>query len=481
MLSAQAEALRKGSWGGSGELQNCISVSPARFDEQTDRQALGAVSIHFWSVDDRYGPPQLTELSGRDDLVNGDDGASVGSSSVGGLTAANKQEQAKNRLTLCITAVTRVGMVVSLSGSNRHDPELQQHVDNLLMATCNPFALSASDALLAAAIICAERRCIAVVESLQEFGLPDWIHLSSFRGSIIVAAKINFSASLSDTPFVELFHLSCDSRTGGFVAIFPRSAPLLQLLACNSTQASERQALRAATFANSVRRKTVRDSTGRLVRDAFDSLTRSLDVLGRRVGVGGSWDNKDAMSPSLRQRAVQTGCRDVRKTLMSCCGMGCVFGYAALACTIATGMDPDVDMAGGVLHEVSNNNTDTDMLNVCPLSVLMDQHMVEEIKVIHSDEQKKISLIQQELFGITCSVTSDVLELRFFDITTRLSSPVSVPERKTCIPVVVPQQQQQQQDHNGLDEPPVIETQTLVQAVNRLATLISAAFQQQQR
>ena len=75
------------------------------------------------------------------------------------------------------------------------------------------------------------------------------------------------------------------------VVSFPRSASLIQKLACNDATASEVQLLCQAKFSESARQRNVAGKylTERLVRDAFENLIRSIDTLGRRVGVGEDW------------------------------------------------------------------------------------------------------------------------------------------------------------------------------------------------
>ena len=82
------------------------------------------------------------------------------------------------------------------------------------------------------------------------------------------------------------------------------------------------------------------ESTGRIVRDAFDALVRLM--LGRKCGVGGDWN--DAESASLREKLVDQTCYDVRASLMTCSGMAAVFGVVAIALKIAGGVDPVADM-----------------------------------------------------------------------------------------------------------------------------------------
>lgn len=69
ILSAQAQSLRKGMW---GTTSSSIVVTPVQFFE--NRSILGIVSISFWSVDDRYGPPLMGDLQLEDELMGDGDG-----------------------------------------------------------------------------------------------------------------------------------------------------------------------------------------------------------------------------------------------------------------------------------------------------------------------------------------------------------------------------------------------------------------------
>ena len=124
----------------------------------------------------------------------------------------------------------------------------------------DPFQLSMSDTLLAATVLCADRRCRAVVTVLNRKranggGLPPWIRLEAECETISVAAVVSYPTHAT-TPATEeerspaiLFRLACDSRTGRFVPVFPRPASLLRLFACNDPSASDIGALRSAALA----------------------------------------------------------------------------------------------------------------------------------------------------------------------------------------------------------------------------------------
>ena len=140
------------------------------------------MAIHFWDVDDRNGRPaigKLTEMKHNSEFSN--DGTSKSY-----LPSSDKGHS--KRLTLEITAVQRVGLEVSISGGNtvmknlramsqdntctgtHANSHLQRNLQKLLSSIQDPFKLSASDALLSAAVICAENRCHAALNALTRLG-----------------------------------------------------------------------------------------------------------------------------------------------------------------------------------------------------------------------------------------------------------------------------------------------------------------------
>jgi hypothetical protein len=399
MLSSQAEALRRGAWGGFVGIPTAnmttvkdtfgegIAVSPVHFfDDKKDKSfPIAVMAVHFWSCDDRYGSPKVGDLSvplmhdGHEESEREDKVETASSSASLSHSKADHRaddnylpssdRRGEKRLSLCIRAVPMVGLVVSLSGgsdvaasladhTSEQDHHIQRNVGKLLSSIQDPFQLSMSDALLAATVLCAQRRCRSVVDALNRQRtnqLPDWMHLEVECGSISVAARITYpSSSMDDSqsarPYVILFRLACDSRTGRYIPVFPRPASLLRLLACNDVSASDVQALRSAAAANArsgVAGKPTdgsREATGRIVRDAFETLSRSMDTLGRKCGVGGDWNDWDKQSASLREKSVDQSCRDGVVSLMTCCGMAAVFGVGAIALKVACGVDPSADM-----------------------------------------------------------------------------------------------------------------------------------------
>ena len=411
LLSAQAQALRRGVWAtaAAGD-ESLLSVTPVQFETTatsniSNNNGNGQLAVHFWKVDDAYGPPSIGELR-LEPWENGDQEDFTAADETTKSNSATKQQnqqqtqilQQQQQLTLAIHAVPNRGILVSMSGARglmeilnsnesrnnndalqRRKEQLRLTVGDLLEATSNPFALSASDALLAATKLCAELKCQAVVRALSTCGgsmgdeytssiLPSWMSVDVNWGSIAVAARVGYhglddhhqmnqypndhnrsSSSSASRPI--LFQIMCDARTGSFIHTFPRSMQLLRLLASGAdyaSQASEPVALRIASLPPNRRGRGARHhqqhTSNRVVRDAFESLQRSLNLLGQRVGVGGDWDDLDDQSVLLRERAIRMACGDVRAALIQCCSMAVLYGLVPLALGVAVGLDAVPDM-----------------------------------------------------------------------------------------------------------------------------------------
>ena len=82
------------------------------------------------------------------------------------------------------------------------------------------------------------------------------------------------------------------------------------------------------------------------MRDQFEGLHRSLEILGKRVGLGDTtWKEHDeTTSEKLRQKVVMDCVQDIFKSLFVCCGACAVFGLANHSLNIACGVDCSVDM-----------------------------------------------------------------------------------------------------------------------------------------
>ena len=508
ILSSQAEALRRGAWGGSSSIKpgpsggrvsargqlddECIQVSSVYFfdgqkgstdnaivsNDRDEPAPIAVMAVHFWSCDDRYGSPRVGDISTAEDGSNEKKEEKEASETSKAITSNHRRDdnylpksdrRGEKRLSLCIRAIPTIGLVVSLSGgsdvvidkdsSSTASHHMQRNVDKLLSSIQDSFQLSMSDALLAATVLCAERRCQAVVTALNSEKtntLPEWIQLEVECGTISVAAAISYPTASSPSPAPErttvLFRLACDSRTGRFVPIFPRSASLLRLLACNDPSCSDIQSLHTAKVASMLGARSStnvggrnvakrvdgasRESTGRIVRDAFDALSRSIDTLGRKCGVGGQWNDIDAQSASLREKSINQTCQDVRSSLMTCAGMSAVFGVGTIALKIVGGVNPAVDMAGGPIDTDSNS----DLIRVPPLSVPLRQSIVEKEVKEGDGETKRISQLRAELFAVSAAVTKDRLNLVCFDVLTISESASSVPTRLEYVQVESPKE-----------------------------------------
>jgi len=485
ILSSQAEALRRGAWGGSsstggksssargGHTNECIQVSPVHFFTGNSEEGktnddepapIAVMAVHFWSCDDRYGSPRVGDLSDcKTDEMSSNVSTNTPNQRQDDNFLPKSDNRGNKRLSLCIRAVPTVGLVVSLSGGSGYENDddtttaishhMKRNADKLLSSIQDSFQLSMSDALLAATVLCADRRCQAVVTSLNKQKinkLPGWIHLEVECGTISVAAVITYPTSSKTTakdrrtPTV-LFRLACDSRSGRFLPIFPRPASLLRLLACNDPSSSDVQSLRNASMASAFARSggtikrgvadiASRESTGRIVRDAFDALSRSMDTLGRKCGVGGLWNDIDAQSVSLREKSINQTCHDVRASLITCSGIASVFGVGTIGLKIAGGIDPVVDVAGGIIDSSSNSS----LLRIPPLSVLLRQTIVEKVVKEGDGETKRISQLQGELFALSAKVTNDTLNLVCFDVLTISESASAIPTRLEIVEIEPP-------------------------------------------
>lgn len=365
ILWAQTGALRRGAWGND---QDGISITSLQyFGKLEDRsETLGGLfgdatadmSIHFWLVDDRFGKPAVSDLI----LSRAKKPGSREEKPIRTSKTENSQ-----RLCLNIRSIPRKGLAVALSGGDdviqaiHETPSgknlLKAQYEKLLSSVNNPFELSAADAILAASVICAHMRSTAVVEALRGSfdsgkGLPDWLSLNVDCGSVSINTRISSvdvntsSENLpNDLPIVEMYRLACDSRTGRFITVFPEGTKLLRLLAANDISVSGLQHMhKIKTVKKRKGANANRSVTGRLIKDAFDGLNRSMDVLGRKVGVGSHWDDLDTVSPSLRKLEIERSCVDVCAALMVCSGIAVTYGAAAIALSFTSGIEPVVDM-----------------------------------------------------------------------------------------------------------------------------------------
>jgi hypothetical protein len=75
---------------------------------------------------------------------------------------------------------------------------------------------------------------------------------------------------------------------------------------------------------------------------------------------------------------------------------------------------------------------DIQLLRSPPVSILLDQELIETAKASSDGGSKKTFRIEQSLFSVACSVSEGGLTLVPLDVSVHLDSPTAVPERKSC-------------------------------------------------
>jgi hypothetical protein len=483
LLSAQAQALRRGIWA-AGEA-NPLEVTPIRFlDHHHPEGLLAILSISFWKVDDSYGPPALCDLVGDGHLPTEEDISAVSAKLRPHITTTSQ-------LVLCIRADIENGIRVSVSGGSAlQAPDTPEHSRRaaraLLEAASNPLALSASDALLAATRLCAEQKCRAAVQALRT-ELPNWIELSLEHCGIVIAADINYHGIPAGKNHGHrkpvLFRLGCDARTGSFVALYSRVSTLLRRLAGKELQASEAMAVQVANLPANRTRAAQSESSGRIVRDAFDSLIRSMNVLGQRVGVGGRWDDLDEMSHFLRERTIGQACRDVRQALIRCCGIAALYGLSPLALGAAFGLNGVPDISGKAVLETVVGEA---LLNAPPVGILLDQELMESSATSVEGIHSKRNYLKQSIFALSCVANESGVTMVPMEIEIVLDTPVSVRDRKK-VELIKFLESTEEKDAASLDHQPKKrrtersgdEDATTLEEVDRFARILCATHDRQ--
>lgn len=417
MFSSQAQALRRGVW--AAVSSNPIHVTPVSFyDHQKDE--LGVVYISFWKVNEDFGRQSLGDLSItgiQDDVTSRENRAPT------------------HQFALSVRAEAKNGIVVSLSGattlrermkSNKH---IKEAMEKLIAAASSPFGLSASDALLVATQICSEQRCFAVCYALtsriKELSIPDWIRLETDRDAIKVSVRVMYRGVEESSGYFQVFVLSCDARTGSFVLTFPRCNELLRRLVGNDVTVSEALSFRIGSLKSDRQRSTIAKSTGRYVKERFESLGRAIDSLAQFVGLGSDWDDRDEKSASLRERSITSSCSDAKESLMVCCGISALFSLFPLGMSTSAGLGVSLDRCGEALNIADSIG----VLPLPPVGALLTQKRAEKQETMTDGSQNKIHYIQQDFFASGCSVSSDSVTLFPMLIKCETASPTSVVER----------------------------------------------------
>jgi len=65
------------------------------------------------------------------------------------------------------------------------------------------------------------------------------------------------------------------------------------------------------------------------------------------------------------------------------------------------------------------------LLNAPPLSVLLDQQLIENETKSSDGEKKKSSYVEQHLFSVSCAATPERLTLFPIDVVVHLDSPIA--------------------------------------------------------
>ena len=76
---------------------------------------------------------------------------------------------------------------------------------------------------------------------------------------------------------------------------------------------------------------------------------------------------------------------------------------------------------GGPLRPVDGK----ELLPAPPVSVVLDQRMIQKALVASDGEKRKQSILEKDLFAVSCTVTDDAVTLCGFDVTIQMDSPTS--------------------------------------------------------
>lgn len=66
-----------------------------------------------------------------------------------------------------------------------------------------------------------------------------------------------------------------------------------------------------------------------------------------------------------------------------------------------------------------------DLIAAPPVGVILDQRMVQKVSSNDNSDKKKQSLLERDVFAVSCTVTDDAVILYGFDVTVQLDSPAS--------------------------------------------------------
>jgi hypothetical protein len=60
-----------------------------------------------------------------------------------------------------------------------------------------------------------------------------------------------------------------------------------------------------------------------------------------------------------------------------------------------------------------------------PVGVILDQRMIQKFSSSGNGDKNKQSLLERDVFAVSCTVTDDAVILYGFDVTVQLDSPAS--------------------------------------------------------
>ena len=101
--------------------------------------------------------------------------------------------------------------------------------------------------------------------------------------------------------------------------------------------------------------------------------------------------------------------------------MAALYGLSTLAIGVATGVDASPDMAGEAVEPLNGLH----FLATPPLTILLDQHMVENTVRTTDGEKRQKTHCEQEFLGVTCSANDEGVTLYGLEIEVHLDTPNS--------------------------------------------------------
>jgi hypothetical protein len=127
----------------------------------------------------------------------------------------------------------------------------------------------------------------------------------------------------------------------------------------------------------------------------------------------------------LRSRSIQCAASDVKLSLLKCCGAAALYGLLPLSIGVGLGLEAVSDIAGESISAIDG----VSLLPLPPLSIMLDQELVEEPFKTSDGLIKKNVHLRQQLCSFAVSATDECLKLVPLDISMRLNTPSTAPLR----------------------------------------------------